>query len=82
MYNISIKFEEDEKDDNESNDRYGISFYNEEIFDFNFPFRVVINAIFDVLQEEFKNISLQIDDYLEYEDFVFFELIIDNELIA
>lgn len=71
MYSLRVEFKGVEAT---GSDRfpYEITCYFEHCFDFQFPMRDVLQAIFDRLRPH-AEVMVSIGDYFEYEDFIEFE---------
>ena len=83
MYNISLEFDGPRESYKGMAESLQIVFHSEEVFDFNYPFRSVINKV--VEQLVLKGRQARVDKLPEYhdsEDFIQFNLAVDEEVLS
>ncbi len=66
----------------ESEFRFEVCHYCNRLFDFNFPFRPLIEFVAECLRGEGLEVELTLPQYVELEDFVTGNLIMDGRKIA
>jgi hypothetical protein len=81
MYEVVLNCDGIEEND-ESELRFKVFHYCNRLFDFNFPFRPLIEFIAECLRGKGIKVELTLPQYIELEDFVTGSLIIEGREIA
>ncbi len=81
MYSVVLAYEKIKADDR-AESRFHTSQYFETCFDFNFPFRPLLQFVAECLRQEGVTIDFSLRDYMEFEDFVEGSLRVDGREVA
>jgi len=81
MYSVILDFSKIKKDDF-ADSKFQTGQYFDALFDFNFPFRPLLEFVAECLRQQGVTVEISLPDYMECEDFVTGYLSVDGREVS